>query len=118
MKVRFELNERDNREDIITFDFTRLLTYRTPEDDQLNRVLNLKELYLIAKDIISNPLDTWEEYSEPNYEDEPIYVYPKKDCNILFSVIYYKEWRNKDRKYQLLIEGLQKGEVCLARDIR
>lgn len=118
MKVRFELNVRDNFEDIITFDFTQLMEWRTPDDEQLNKLITPKELYRIAVDIVNNPLSKWEEYSETTDEGEHIYDYPNGEYHVLFSVPYFREWKNKDRKYQLCIEGLPKGELCYAKYLR
>lgn len=115
MKVRFELNCRDTHEDIITFDFTQLVAWRGYEDTILNDLVNPRELYKVAKDIITQPITSWEKYSDTNEDGEPIYVYPHGTYNILFSVPYYRQWRNGDRKYQLFIEGIKVGEVCYAR---
>lgn len=118
MKVRFELYVRGENEDIITFDFSYLLLCRGVYDKELNELIRPMELHRIAVDIATKPLDTWEEYSETTDDGEPIYDYPKGDNHILFSISYYKEWRNKDRKYQIHIEGLQQGELCYAKYIR
>lgn len=107
MKVRFELNYRDNYEDIITFDFSELIKIRNYDDSTLNDLVNPKELYKVAKDIITHPINSWSKYSATNEEGETVYVYPHGQHNILFSVPYYRQWRNGDRKYQLLIEGIK-----------
>lgn len=119
MKVRFEL-EREGHEDIIIFDFSRLIRWRGYNDTKLNELINPKELYAIAQDIITNPLSHWEYYSETSDYGEPICVYPYKGQCLLFSIPYFREWKNGDRKYHIFIEGTNEhtpSEICYAKDL-
>lgn len=109
MKIRFELNSRQDKEDIITFDFSRIVNWRGYEDEVLNKLTTPQGLNEFATYIINTPQEEWEVYVESSDEDgEPIFKYTKENYNILFSVTYYREWKNQDRKYQLFIEGIQK----------